>query len=91
VFMRICDGSALPGGEPQRFEITWRGVEIEIRYRPPFVQFYLKDPLAHPEVMSIESKGAPLPIAKTGYTSRFMPGVQIEAEGRPCCLCGGMA
>src|SRR5579863_8491013 len=67
--------------EPQRFEIHWRGILIEIRYRPPFARFYLEHPIAHLEVTSIDPKNAPLPITKTGYISRVVQGVDIEAEG----------
>jgi len=69
--------------EPQRFEIVWRGIVIEIRYRPPFARFYLEHPVAYLEVTSIEPKKAPLPITKTGYISRVVEGIHIEAEGGP--------
>ncbi|MDQ1468924.1 MAG: hypothetical protein QOJ99_404 [Bryobacterales bacterium] len=44
--------------EPQRYEITWRGIVIEIRYRPPFARFYVKHPIAYLEVTSIDPKRA---------------------------------
>jgi hypothetical protein len=69
--------------EPERFEITWRGIVIEIRYRPPFAHFYEEHPIGYLEVTSIEPKKAPLPITKTGYVSRVVQGVHIEAEGGP--------
>jgi hypothetical protein len=69
--------------EPERFEITWRGIVIEIRYRPPFAHFYLEHPIAYLEVTSIEPKRSPLPISKTGYVSRVVQGVDIDAEGGP--------
>jgi hypothetical protein len=69
--------------EPQRFEITWRGIVIEIRFRPPFAHFYEEHPIAYLEVTSIEPKKAALPITKTGYISRVVQGVDIEAEGGP--------
>jgi hypothetical protein len=69
--------------EPQRFEMTLRGIRIEIRYRPPFAHFYEEHPIAYLEVTSIEPKNARLPITKTGYVSRVVQGVQIDAEGGP--------
>lgn len=68
--------------EPERFEITWRGIVIEIRYRPPFA-FYPEHPIAYLEVKSIRPNKAPLPITKTGYVSRVVQGVDIDAEGGP--------
>lgn len=69
--------------EPERFEIIWRGIVIEIRYRPPFAHFYAKHPIAYLEVKSIEPKSAPLPITETGYRSRVIEGVQVDAAGGP--------
>ncbi len=69
--------------EPQRFETTWRGIRIEIRYRPPFAHFYEEHPIAYLEVISIEPEKAPLPITRTGYVSRVVQGVHVEAEGGP--------
>ena len=69
--------------EPRRYEITWRGIVIEVRYRPPFARFYVEHPIAYLEVTSIEPKRAPLPITKTGYVSRVVEGIHIEAEGGP--------
>lgn len=68
---------------PQRFEITWRGIVIEIQYRPPFAHFYLEHPIAYLDVTSIEPKKSPLPISKTGHIRRIVQGVDIEAEGGP--------
>jgi len=69
--------------EPERYETTWRGIAIEIRYRPPFAHFYLKHPIAYLEVSSIEPKKAPLPISDTGYKSLVVEGVRVEAAGGP--------
>jgi len=82
----FMDESPEPKGflrEPERFEIIWRGIVIEIRYRPPFAHFYEEHPIAYLEVTSIEPKRAPLPITKTGYVSRVVQGIHIEAEGGP--------
>jgi hypothetical protein len=69
--------------EPERVEITWRGIVIEIRYRPPFANFYAKHPIAYLEVESIAPKRAALPITGTGYRSRVIEGVQVDAAGGP--------
>jgi hypothetical protein len=69
--------------EPERFEITWRGIVIEILYRAPFVHFYEEHPIAYLEIRSITPDRAPLPITKTGYVSRVVQGVYIEAKGGP--------
>lgn len=69
--------------EPECFEITWRGIVIEIRYRPPFARFYEEHPIAYLEVQAIEPKGAPLPISNTGYKSQVVKGIDIEAYGGP--------
>jgi len=69
--------------KPQRFEITWRGILIEIRYRAPLARFFEKHPVAYLEVTSVEPMRTPLPITKTGYVSRVVQGVDIEAEGGP--------
>ena len=69
--------------EPERFEMTWRGITIEILYRPPFARFYVEHPIGLLQVKSIQPNKAPLPITRTGYVSRVVEGVDIEAEGGP--------
>lgn len=68
---------------PQRFEITWRGIRIEIRYKPPFARFYLPTPIAHLEVEAIDPRKAPLPITETGYRSHIVQGIDIDAASGP--------
>lgn len=70
--------------EPQRFETTWRGIKIEVRYRPPFAQWFTAEqPIAYLEVVSIDPARAPLPITKTGYRSHVIQGADVEAAGGP--------
>jgi hypothetical protein len=70
-------------GSRNALKSTWRGILIEIRYRPPFAHFYRKHPIAYLEVVSVEPKGVPLPITKTGYVSLVVEGIRIEAAGGP--------
>jgi hypothetical protein len=69
--------------KPDRYEITWRGITIEILYKPPFARFYVEHPIGTLQVKSIQPSKARLPITKTGCVSRVVQGVDIEAQGGP--------
>jgi hypothetical protein len=70
----------------ERFEITWRGIVVEILYCAPCFALYEElygYPLAHIQIQSISPKNAALPITETGFKSHFMRSDDIQAEGGP--------
>lgn len=62
--------------EAQRYQFTWRGIEIEAIYTP--LQWKT---IAHLEIRSVKPECAPLPITETGYRSHFHQPGTIEALG----------
>jgi len=72
--------------EIQRFEFQWRGLLIEVRYCPDWMEGYREAygyPLAHLDVESMLPSKAPLPITETGYRSHFDRPENIEVHGGP--------
>jgi hypothetical protein len=70
----------------QIHRLDWRGIIIEIEYRPCWLfstrRVYGYD-LAHLAIRSIDPERAPLPITETGYRSHFTDRAGIEAAGGP--------
>lgn len=62
--------------EKQIHRLTWRGIEIEVRYTP--LQWKV---IAHLEIESVAPERAPLPITETGYRSHFHQPGTVEANG----------
>ncbi|HYN19985.1 MAG TPA: hypothetical protein VE078_03420 [Thermoanaerobaculia bacterium] len=56
----------------------WRGVQIELHYRPDGV---LR--CAHLELRVIAPEGAPIPTTQTGYCSRYVHTYPVQQAGGP--------
>jgi hypothetical protein len=68
--------------EQFRVIIKWRGREIEVIFNPDWCSVYREVygyALGHLEIRSVN--GAPLPISKTGYQSKFERTDNVDAEG----------
>jgi hypothetical protein len=66
--------------------LDWRGIVIEVRYTPNWLECFetiYRRPLALLEVTSLSPERAVLPITETGYTSRFLAPDDIDASGGP--------
>lgn len=72
----MCSRGTEMEPHPQTFRFAWQGIEIEATYTPR--RWTVID---HLEIRSIAPERAPLPIASTGYRSRFMQPGTIEAHG----------
>lgn len=73
----------------ERFELTWNGIRIEIRYRPeasPAFRTHTGHALAHLEIRSLAPAREPLPITDTGYLSHFIARRIVEDAGGPAAL-----
>ena len=63
--------------------LTWRGIEIEIRWTQSWVEFDDGTSMGHMEIRSISPKKHPLPLTETGYRSHFMKADAIHEYGGP--------
>lgn len=69
--------------EYERHEITWDGIEIEVRWASSWMDFDDGTSMGHLEIQSIAPESSPLPMTETGYKSHFVHANEVNKFGGP--------
>ena len=65
--------------KPSTHKLVWRDITCRVKHTPN----YISKGWSHLEIMVVAPKGAPLPIAGTGYRSHFLDVDLIAKAGGP--------